>query len=629
MPHEGSSQVRRIEGQAVPAGHGRLTGLALVVLFSLVCQTAWAQMPAAAPKVLQATREAARAWAAQREDAEKLQSRLCKASEDADRIILDNTDDAPARLAELAAAAMARHAECAKARSRVTHIEGEIEKTRGLLRRAALQLSQCGALDEQACLAAELQDDLKATRRLAGLPDVLEVRLAQAPQDADVEKLQKYAAGAQSSMDKLREKTRKVYDLSDEAQSKAVAANWGRLPDKMVGDVTALMGTSPSAARQGPGAVHDAVRQAQFAVNRLLDETLELKKCPPLDADCRSRHFGAADKARAEADRQQAAATTLLDKWIATEAVFAALDTEAADETGQVDVLDLQRRMAFRKFLDANPDAKSYFGGDALGLSAGNANGSSTLRYTMGDKGLLGRYRVTLIGSTPVDPNGRTSLYDNADKLANKTRLDVAVQSTRPAFKGGSILGISDIALGVAYTHTKYSYLVPGATSGKLDAVDRFHDDFSLGGRWAFLKDRGDAKDLLVVSLDRQRAFEFDPASPKIRCPIDPTLNDPTQVVCTNKLLGEPKKKFNTLWGLSYRAHLKYMDVGLKLKFSSTERKTDYELPIYFIRNRDDEKNRFPFSGGISLSRQAGDAAVKWSVFVSTPLSFDRPARSE
>lgn len=571
-------------------------GLAAALMAWLLPAAAGSAQATTLPDVLSLARQQARAVDGRLKAAEMAETLKCKEADAADLALQDSLDDRPATLAGMAEAAQARHDDCESAKAAVLAEKSAQSIARRQLREAALN---------QAQLVVTMALSHKATK------DVLT----------------KAAAEAQTVVDGLRKKAAKVYDIADPATANAVGLPYGKLGP--VNDKAEAEDVHKSAlvwgrsALDAPAEVRSAVRAAQQAANRLVEEALAMNQCPADDAACVATHAAAAKAAQVALDDRKTAAERLY-KDLET----AGFGLAALESNHQFNAKLLRQQVDFRRVLDTNPDVKSYFGGDAIELSAGNAEGNSSIRWTIPLKSVsdsFRAYRLSLIGTTPTGDGQRTELWNSADKLTGKTRLDVVFQNTNPAFHLGSRNYVNDLAFGVSVARSEHSYLLPTDKPTELKPVDQTYSDYGLGVKWAFLQTFEKRKGLLILSLNRQWAHTASEEEASIRCPIDPQATVAGLATCTQGILGAPTRKATWLWGLDYRYSGKF-DIGLNLK-RSNDHKTSVDVPIYLVRNKDDEENGMPFSGGISLGWKTGASGLRWGVFVSAPLSFSKPPR--
>lgn len=436
----------------------------------------------------------------------------------------------------------------------------------------------------------------------------------------------KASAEAQDRVDKLRVKYKTAFERGDAGT--AVAIGLPRYDD--LGQGPDAVGVGEAARRwarssQGePAVLRKAISNAQQTADKLVELALARRECPIADNACVEPKVLDGLSALVDFERHVADADKA-DKRLSE----AALGLEIIKSEPKISRTDLGRAVAFRQLLDANPDVKSFFGGDAVGFSAGSADSTLSFRYVMDlDGALIGRRnRVSLVFAAPTDKNGSARLVDSVDKLKNLTSVKLGWQLTNAPFELPGTGTLNDFALGLTAAQDSRSYYTTDAAAPTTATkVEKSYTALSLSARWAFLAHPESRwKTLMVLGHDGQRSFKN--GDLETRCPVDPSTGAPGLVGCFTGSWGAPVRSYSRLMTLEVRQHMPAFDIGLKLKHDLKTDKLDTEIPIYLIRNIPDDAKKTPFSAGISLSRSSGDTGIKWGLFVSAPLSFGRPER--
>lgn len=528
----------------------------------------------------------------------------------------------------------------------------QVEAFRTAALQAHTDAARCEAAREQVETLRKQLDDIRADLRAAALtlaPPAATTTSVVAK--AAVDDLLKTASEVQQKLDDLRAKTAKVYDVADPATAVAIKlpayGSLGKQGDPDRDEVVKAAHRAGEAAQNLPGRVKQEVLQAQRAANHLVDHARKLRAClPPTTAvaadeaqyqSCLQLHWGAAQLALAGYNQHTKEAT---QSWADLE--LAGRQLAVLDGHKDASWKELKGEVSLRKILDENPNVRSFFGTDAAGVSAGSSGNVATFRYTLQNRraqnDLLRNTRLTLIGSTPLSDQGLTSVYNTADKLANKTKVSLALQSTRESahlVKEPDSLGhvLHDYAVGLSVTQDSRKYLVARTpdSDNPLGWADKKGSYYGAGltADWVLLLDEK-SKTLVKLSFERQGAMT-DAATIK-QC----VFSTATSLIDTGKCIEGPNAAPSREWGNLLEFGLrrqfsllndKPVNIGLSVKHSLKDHTTDVELPLYFnfAGTQDDPKN--PITGGLVLNWSSGSPGLKWGFFVSTPLSFARPER--
>lgn len=436
----------------------------------------------------------------------------------------------------------------------------------------------------------------------------------------------KASAEAQDRVDKLRVKHQTAFERGDAGTAAAISLpgydNLGRGADGVAVGETARQWARR--AQEHPNALRQHISKAQRMADRLVDVALARRECPGQDNTCVERRV--LDGLAALVDfEQHVADADRIDKQLSE----AGLGLDIIKAQPGITHTDLGQAVAFRQLLQSNPDVKSFFGGDAVGFSAGSADSTLSFRYVMDlDGALIGRRnRVSLIFAAPTDKSGSARLVDSVDKLKNLTSVKLGWQLTNAPFELPGTGTLNDFALGLTAAQDSRSYYTTdAATPTTASQVEKSYTALSLSVRWAFLANPASHwKTLMVFGHDSQRSFKN--GDSETRCPVDPSTAAPGLVSCFTGSWGAPVRSYSRLATLELRQHMPAFDLGLKLKHDLKTDQLDAEIPIYLIRTIPDDAKTTPFSAGISLSRSSGDASIKWGLFVSAPLSFGKPQK--
>lgn len=441
------------------------------------------------------------------------------------------------------------------------------------------------------------------------------------------------AAQAQDKVDKLRSQFKSAYDRGD--GSTAAALSTGPYERLGSGADQSAVGQAARAwadeARQLPGQIRQALSQAQAEADRLVEAALAFKACEDIDgtacADTRATALLDGVIAKTAFDEHHRVAGEK-DKALST----ATFGLEVIKSQPDIDPQNLPAALAFRRLLDSNADVQSYFGSDAVGVTAGAADANLSFRYVMNLDGktlLNRRSRLSLIFSAPTnkDKSGVTRFIDSADALKNLASVKLAWQLTNAPFKLPAIGTLNDFGIAVAAAQDSRShYTVDSSTPTLATEVKKNYTAVSLGLRWVFLMNpESDYKTLLVLGHDSQRSFKS--GDVQTRCPTDPATATAGLVGCYTGTWGAPVRSTSRVVGIELRQHMPAFDIGLKLKQNLGNDKIDAELPLYLLRTHDGSAKKNPFSAGVVLSRSSGEPGLKWGLFVSLPLAFVRPER--
>jgi hypothetical protein len=483
------------------------------------------------------------------------------------------------------------------------------------------RLTRCKNL-EKAQDNEEDDDEDKTCLELDALQSVLNPPAAKPGDLLPVQAVLKGAKDAQDTVDKWRAKAKDAYDQGDRATASALA-----LPSNAS---MGFEGTVENAkrwvrhAQTQPRELKNAVSAAQKAADKLVEVVLARRKCKDADEECLTRNLVRGEVAKKIFDlqiaRAEAAHLRLND---------AELGLAVVKDNPRIDETALQKDFAFRKLLNDNPDVKSFFGGDAVGVSAGSDSADSTLSFRVVkdlDGSVLGRRsRLSLIFTAPTNKGSVTRFVDSADALKNLRAIKLGWQLTNAPFSLPGVGLLNDFAVGVGAGQDPHTYfLVDPADPNKAIEQKHKYSAVSLSIRWAFLINptSEDYKTLLLLGLDRQRSYED--GDTETRCP---SSSAPGLVPCYQGAWGEPAKTFSSVLGMEVRQHMPAIDIGLKLKHNRKTHVLDVEVPIYLARLFNNDKEKSPFSAGITLSRSTGEKGLSWGLFVSTPLQFSKPDR--
>lgn len=530
-------------------------------------------------------------------------------SEQADTALLNSSSTDAATLAQLATAALQARNALAEAIKAHAKAEQQLETGTQLMRETAHQLAQC-QIKKTTCDAQSPGANLHLVQQAASgsaQPGVA----GKAPLASDINELLQKAAKAQDAVDKLRAKAAGAYDQGDAATTAVLTTKptQGK-PDEAL---TALAKTWTEAALGHPKQARDQVWLAQTAADTLVKRSLELQACSTEDTACQRMQFGAAAEANLTFEKARLAAKATLD---ALDRAQFGLESRKFDPDASVQAID--NAIELRKLLQSSPDVKSFFGDDAIGLSAANAGANATVRWTMGNTQLLGKDRFTLIASTPKSDSGLSGFVDEADKLKNKTTLAAVWHRTRSENR---LLGnaIVDYSLGVTWARDERTYLQASSPLSLVKTKAAFND-WALNGQFAALLPGN--KNLLLMSLDAQRVREDGRAA--IRCPVDPGA-DPGLVTCTSGPLGPPTRAYNRVLSLELRSVFDKFGLGFKATHSREDNKLTLDMPVYLMRDLDNAKT--PLTGGINFSWTKDGTGLKVGVFISAPLTLAKPDR--
>ncbi|RVU47202.1 hypothetical protein [Rubrivivax rivuli] len=439
----------------------------------------------------------------------------------------------------------------------------------------------------------------------------------------------KAARDAQAKVDKLRAKFQTAYERGDTGASVAIDLNdfsrVGTGADRAT--VSAEVRRWAQDAERLPRTFRKSLSAAQAEADKLVKAAITYLACEePGRYACQQEPLVTGMIAKLAFDQHHDAADKA-DADLSTAAYGLAVIKQQPDIRPE----QLPGAVAFRKLLDSNPDVKSYFGGDAVGITAGAQDSNLSFRYVWeGDGKWLGRLnRSSLVFSAPTnkDKSGVTRFADSTDALQNLASVKYGFQLTNMPFRFPAIGTLNDFGFSVAAAQdTRSHYLSDPATPVQVTKVEKSYVVVSLGVKWVFLANpTSDYKTLLVFGQESQRRYKN--SDVQTRCPVDPTGTAATLVGCYTGSWGAPKRTYGRLVSLEIRQHMPAFDVGLRIKQDLETDKVDAEVPFYLFRTNDGSAKKNPFAAGIVISRSSGEAGLKWGVFVSAPLQFLRPDR--
>ena len=568
----------------------------------------WAQ-PAQLQVVLQGSQQVVHQLRGQLEDLRDSLRSARLASELADTALLNSSSSDAATLAQLATAALQARTSLTNAAQATAKAEQQLETATQLMRETAHQLALC-QINKTPCDAQAPSANLQLARQAASRSAELGV-VGKAPLANEIKELLLKAAGAQAAVDKLRAKAAGAYDQGDAATAAVLATEppQGK-PDEAL---AASAKTWTKAALDHPRQARDQVRSTQTAADSLVKKSLELRACAAEDTVCQRLHFDAAAEASLSFEKARLAAKATLD---ALDTAQFGLESRKFDPNASVQAI--ANAIELRKLLQSNPDVKSFFGEDAIGLSATNAGTNATIRWTMGNTQLLGKDRFSLIASTPKSDSGLSGFVNEADKLKNKTTLAAIWHRTRSENRlfGNAIV---DYSLGVTWARDERTYFEASSPLKLVETKVAFND-WAVNSQFAALLPGNN--NMLLMTLAKQRVREDGKAA--IRCPVDPGLTAGL-VTCTSGPLGPPTRAYNQLSSLELRSVFDKFGLGFKATHSREDNKLTLDMPVYLVRDLDNAKA--PLTGGINFSWTKDGTGLKVGVFISAPLTLEKPDR--
>jgi hypothetical protein len=500
-------------------------------------------------------------------------------------------------------------------------------KLEWLKQRAVLLQQRVCRTDGAGAATAAKPPSRDCARALASLVELQKAVAIQKDTELDDGAISELAAGAQVKLDKLRLKAKDALERGDSGTATAIDLpaydDLGSGAGKAKVQARARIWARD--AQSKPRELRQAIALAQDEADELVDMALDRRECGRDDRACIDRQVARGQVAQSALELQLAKAEAA-DKALSE----AKLGLQSLKAKPRSEDQDLKTDVAFRALLDSNPDVKSFFGGGAVGFSAGAADSTVTLRYAIDQDGswLGRRNRLSLIFTAPTNKDGVTNFVSSgADALRNLTSAKLAWQLTNAPFVLPGTGTLNDFAVGLSVAQDTRKYYVLDPTNPT--KPNETSNSFTVPGlsiKWAFLANPTKAwKTLLVFGHDTQRGYKNGVS--ETRCPTDPAATAPALVSCYTGVWGAPTRQTTQLVGLELRQHMPAFDLGLKVKQNLKNDKVDAEIPIYLIRNIPDQAEKTPFTAGVSLSRSTGDKGVKWGLFVSAPLSFGKPDR--
>jgi hypothetical protein len=478
-----------------------------------------------------------------------------------------------------------------------------------------------------AALPKLVADELREFCRLSSLKEAASKLKPTDPPPEAV--MLKAARDAQAKVDKLRAKFESAYERGDAGTSVAIDLNdysrVGSGADRAT--VSAEVRRWAQEAERLPRTFRRSLSSAQAEADKLVKAALSYLDCEEPDRyQCRQEPLVTGLIAKLAFDQQHGAAEKA-DADLSTAAYGLAVIKQQPDIRPE----HLPAAVAFRKLLDSNPDVASYFGGDAVGITAGAKDSNLSFRYVWeGDGKWLGRLnRSSLVFSAPTnkDKSGVTRFADSTDALQNLASVKYGFQLTNMPFRLPLTGTLNDFGVSLAAAQDSRSYyLSDSATPLQVTEIKKSYVVLSLGVKWVFLANpTSDYKTLLVFGHDTQRSHKN--SDVQTRCPVDPAATTAALVGCYTGSWGAPTRTYSRLVSLEIRQHMPAFDIGLRIKQNLSNDKIDAEVPFYLFRTNDGSAKKNPFAAGIVLSRSSGEAGLKWGVFVSAPLQFLRPDR--
>lgn len=596
----------------------------LVVALNLALPAVWAQDRGALQDAVKTAQAAVKARGADMKLENDRKKALCAESEAADEALAEAGAADPDKFIAATRRAREADANCKSAITASQAARGSFEAARDALRDAATLLAQCatGATDSCAMPAPAVA---ATAVTLAVLTD--EERKA-------IQSLVDAASTAQQGVDDLRTRLAKVYDKGDAGTAAALGLDYSGLgPEAQKPEARQRAQGWAETARTAPGKARQAVSAAQDAADLLVRRALQLKACAAdQGASCARAWIEEAQQARQALQAHGDIAKRQLEDLDMARYSLAELK---ARPNSPPDVL--ADAVHFRRLLDRNPDVKSFFGGDTVGLSAGASGTSATVRYTMDTPSPFGNSRFTFIASSPTVDGGLTTIYDTADKFEDKARLTVAFQTTRAGTRYETLNVIQDGAVGFTLARDERKYLVPGDQGpAQWAQKTRGYTDWGLGGRYVLMLNPATGTRMLQVGYDVNRTREDGQSIRQCQYALGnypdkevagKTIDVVSLGPCVEGPVGPPAKVYDRMVTLGFKQKFKKFDLGLSVKHSLIDHLTDVELPVYFIGNLDDKDNGQPLSGGL-VARWSSSPKIpglRWGLFVSAPLDFKSP----
>ncbi len=550
--------------------------------------------------------------------------RVCGAADEAVSVLLQAPAD---KLAAAAAVAKEKREACDTPKVGQSRDDGTRARLQLLLEAAVARLTGCLPKHKQGEPSVNEGEERDRCEFASPALKVVLSQLDPKPGDPPPDAVMLLAATkAQDQVDKLRVKAKDAYDRGDRATAIAIElpeySSLGAGADRAA--VEKNVREWARLGRENPRKLKQAVGAAQRVADRLVSAALELRMCDPQERACADRPLVIGLVANAIFVQYVKRANDMDEQLSAAD-----LGLSEVKKRPRIGNEELKDAVAFRKLLESNPDVNSFFGAEAVGFRVSTIASTVSLRYVHDSDGnVLGRRnRFSLIFSAPTNKDGVARFVDSADALNNLAQVKAVWQLTNAPFKLPGIGTLNDFALGITAAQDVRSYFVEDAANPIKPT--EFKKSFvvpSVGIRWAFLANpTSDYKTLLLLSYDAQRRFKN--GVEETRCPRDPSSTTAGLARCFTGSWGEPVRVFSRLLGFELRQHMPVFDIGLKVKQDLASDKVDVEIPLYLIRSTSNASTTAPFAAGISVSRSKGDAAPRWALFVSAPLSFSKPDR--
>ena len=434
----------------------------------------------------------------------------------------------------------------------------------------------------------------------------------QLPARVDLETIVAQAMEAQERVGKERKAAAGVYDTVDKATKAALALTQATDTPRL-GDSLEMQANAKAAKTAG----HDA----QVAATQLLEYALRIHTCLIAGAlDCGAVHADNYHLARASRDRMN-------DNLSKSKRLREHLDAAAASIEVALAWPDPTQRikaLQFAKLIEKYPDASAPFAQNAFTLLASDKDKSAVVKMGW-DRLYAGGWRnVSLSFTAPLGDR----VFSYVDGMTGLPKVGLGYQraSVSKALKDRELLYTTGAALQFGYDKRSYYKDGPAFPKGSTDIRV---SPWDLSG--AVVLHDPSTNNAHVLRMSWQHTFEDGPS--KNRCPVD-TTGDAGFVDCITGKFGAPKARNAGLLRYQYRYQTDAFAVSPTLSYNTRSRVTEVGLPLYLVRDADDDKR--PFNAGIRADwTSKGKAAITgttkntWSFGVFVGTSFSLFSRAE
>ena len=354
-----------------------------------------------------------------------------------------------------------------------------------------------------------------------------------------------------------------------------------------------------------PASLQEKIQAAQ---NKAAKAALDAKAASDLATHAAEAAKQAADAAQAAAQQAKLAQDEAARLSRALDSVP---DSSANSSTGE-ELLSARRASSP---LATTQDSKALGGVSSILVTANQAGGNATIKFSQPDKAQQDGKFYSLTLSSPISKSSDTTQLGTLDGLANSANASFSLAHMGPLNKDHLdstpffILGASGK---VGYQTFNY---YDGVSLAKKNSAKIPTSASVFVGVTA----SNNVPLMFLARFEYQNAYKD--ADGKVLCPNGSSF----PITCVSGAIGLPKRTEQKIVSFEGRYEGQWFEIRPTVSYDTVSKIKGFDFPVYFINGTSADGKPIPFNAGIDLGWRSDKHQAVIGLFVGTPFSFWQP----